>query len=158
MINIKSAIASNTSNIHHYKSTKREILNCNANIFINQKRIKSDLIIKHKLVVSYDIQTLLYNNCVVIDRCITRSLITVFHLDIIIICQFRVITVISYVFWSLHSRCLQDFCKLFWTCPKICLSASLKKLSSTKKQNLQLGTTTLLKCQLLGFPSYKMSD
>jgi len=90
MINIKSAIDSNTSNIHHYKSTKREILNCNANIFINQKQIKSELIIKHTLVVLYDIQIPLYNKCVVIDRYITSSLIReVFHLHIAIICQFR---------------------------------------------------------------------
>lgn len=47
MINTTSTTASYTSNIHHYKSTKREILNCNANIFINQKQIKSELIIKH---------------------------------------------------------------------------------------------------------------
>jgi hypothetical protein len=90
MINIKSAIDSNASNIHHYKSTKREILNCNANIFVNQKQIKSDLLIKHKLVVLYDIQIPLYNKRDVTDRYSTHSLIReVFHLHIAIICQFR---------------------------------------------------------------------
>jgi len=101
MINIKSAIA---SNIHDYKSTKREILNCNANSFVNQKQFKIDLIIKHTLVVLYDIQIPLYNKFVVIDRYITCSLIReVFHLVIAIICWFRVIRVTFYVFWSPHS-------------------------------------------------------
>jgi hypothetical protein len=60
------------------------------NIFVNQKQIKSDLIIKHTLVVLYDIQIPLYNKCVVIDRYITYSLIRgVFHLHTAIICQFR---------------------------------------------------------------------
>lgn len=153
MINIKPVIASNTSNIRYYKSTKREILNSNADIFINRKQIKRDLI-----VVLYDILIPLYNKCVVMDRNITRSLIReVFHLDIAVICRFRVIRVIFYVFWSLNSWCLQDFWKPFWTCPKICLPVSLKKVSSAKNQNLQFGTT-LLKGWLLGFPNYKMSD
>jgi len=158
MINIKSAIASNTSNIHNYKSTKRAILNWNANIFVNQKQIKIDLIIKHMLVVLHNIQIPRYKKCVVIDRYITSFLIReVFHLDIAIICWFRVIRDIFYIYWSLHSWCLKDFWKPFWTRPKICLSVSMKKLSSAKKQNLWLGTT-LLKCWLLGFPNYKMSD
>jgi len=42
--NFKIVIATQANNVHKYKSSKRKILNCNSNIFVNQKCLRNDLV------------------------------------------------------------------------------------------------------------------
>jgi hypothetical protein len=43
MSDFKIVIATQTNNIYKYKNSKRKILNCNSNIFVNQQNLRNDL-------------------------------------------------------------------------------------------------------------------